>query len=87
MILDAQYTDAGRAPAERFVAEEYILDLLNSWEGYRSDRHTCRQQGSGLCIWYWGCAPRSVSTASCACIGELVRHQFIIQLPVQRNQR
>lgn len=35
VILDAQYTDAGRAPAERFVAEEYILDLLNSWEGYR----------------------------------------------------
>lgn len=35
VILDAQYTNAGRAPAERFVAEEYILDLLDSWEGYR----------------------------------------------------
>lgn len=35
MILDSQYTDAGRSPAERFVAEEYILDLLNSWEGHR----------------------------------------------------
>lgn len=34
-ILDTQYTDAGRSPAERFVAEEYILDLLNSWDAYR----------------------------------------------------
>lgn len=34
-MLDSQYTDAGRSPAERFVAEEYILDLLNSWEGHR----------------------------------------------------
>ena len=36
VILDAQYTDAGRAPVERFVAEEYFLDLLDSWEGHRS---------------------------------------------------
>jgi hypothetical protein len=49
VILDAQYTDAGRAPAERFVAEEYILDLLNSWEGYRSDTHNCGHH-SGVCI-------------------------------------
>lgn len=40
LILDAQYTEAGRPPAERFVAEEYILDLLNSWDGYRWGRHT-----------------------------------------------
>lgn len=35
VILDSQYTDAGRSAAERFVAEEYFLDLLDSWEAHR----------------------------------------------------
>lgn len=35
VILDSQYTDGGRIAAERFVAEEYIIDLLGAWDSHR----------------------------------------------------
>jgi hypothetical protein len=41
-ILDRQYTEGGRPAIERFVAEEYIIDLLNTFESHRYLR---------ACVW------------------------------------
>jgi hypothetical protein len=35
VVLDSQYTDGGRIAAERFVAEEYIIDLLGAFDSHR----------------------------------------------------
>jgi hypothetical protein len=35
VIMDAQYTDGGRSAAERFVAEEYIIDLLGAFDSHK----------------------------------------------------
>jgi hypothetical protein len=35
LVLDSQYTDGGRIAAERFVAEEYIIDLLGAFDSHR----------------------------------------------------
>ncbi|KAF6253367.1 armadillo-type protein [Scenedesmus sp. NREL 46B-D3] len=35
VILDSQYTDGGRIAAERFVAEEYIIDALGAFDSHR----------------------------------------------------
>jgi len=34
-ILERQYTDAKRPAVERFVAEEYIIDLLGAFDSHR----------------------------------------------------
>jgi hypothetical protein len=36
-ILERQYTDAKRPAVERFVAEEYIIDLLGAFDSHRCE--------------------------------------------------
>lgn len=39
-MLDREVVEQGRPAVERFVAEEYILDALESLNGHRSDSQT-----------------------------------------------
>jgi hypothetical protein len=55
VVLDSQYTDGGRIAAERFVAEEYIIDLLGAFDSHRWAytlyMHVFATQSGHACEW------------------------------------